>query len=122
VDTEAKNETRTAAEAFVQPFMAQYLKFDPVTNEDRTAMRLHNRDTVHTAIPVPATRALITELKAKGGFQDEATPDSAAIPCGRQWVSAQFYVGPGKGDGLRRPDPDPTDDPQPLDVYAAAAG
>jgi hypothetical protein len=82
--------------------MAQYLKFDPVTNEDRTAMRLHNRDTVHTAIPVPATRALITELKAKGGFQveirfqDEATPDSAAIPYGDNGCLLSFTWGPEK--------------------------
>jgi hypothetical protein len=102
VDTEAKNDARKAAEAFVRPFMAQYLKFDPVTNEDRTAMHLHNRDTVHTAIPVPATRAIITELKAKGGFQveirfqDEATPDSAAIPYGDNGCLLSFTWGPEK--------------------------
>ncbi|MDR2071320.1 MAG: hypothetical protein LBP81_07910 [Treponema sp.] len=44
VDTEEKNGRRKAAEGFVRPFIQQYLKFDPVTNEDRTAMNLHNRD------------------------------------------------------------------------------
>jgi hypothetical protein len=88
VDTEAKNDARKAAEAFARQFVAQYLKFDPVTNEDRTAMNLHNRDTTHTAIGTPTTRALITDLKALGGFQveirfqDEATPNSRAIPYG----------------------------------------
>jgi adenine-specific DNA-methyltransferase len=53
------------------------------------------RDTAHTVIPVPATRAIITDLKALGGFQveirfqDEATPSSAAIPYGDNGVTAQ---------------------------------
>jgi hypothetical protein len=59
VDTEAKNNSRKTAGAFVRQFVAQYLKFDPVTNEDRTAMNLHNRDTTHTVIGTPTTRALI---------------------------------------------------------------
>jgi hypothetical protein len=102
VDTEAKNDVRKAAEGFVRPFIAQYLKFEPVTNEDRTAMRLHNRDTVHTAIPVPTTRALITDLKALGGFQveirfqDEATPTSIAIPYGDNGCLLNFTWGPEK--------------------------
>jgi hypothetical protein len=43
VETEAKNDVRKAA--FARRFVAQYLKFDPETNEDRTAMNFHNRDT-----------------------------------------------------------------------------
>jgi hypothetical protein len=51
-------------------------------------MNLHNRDATHTPIERPATRSLITDLKTLGGFQveirfqDEATPDSYAIPYG----------------------------------------
>ncbi|MDR2632340.1 MAG: hypothetical protein LBC51_01780, partial [Treponema sp.] len=56
VDTEAKNDAKKAAVEFIRPFVAQFLKFDPVTNEDRTAMNLHNRDTTKTTIGVPATR------------------------------------------------------------------
>ncbi|MDR0561078.1 MAG: hypothetical protein LBG73_00115 [Spirochaetaceae bacterium] len=88
VDTEVKNEARKAAVGFVRPFIQQYLKFDPVTDEDRTAMNLHNRGKTHSVIGKPADRALITNLKALGGFrveirfQDEATPDSRAIPYG----------------------------------------
>jgi hypothetical protein len=88
VDTEEKNDRRKVAEGFVRPFVQQYLKFEPVTNEDRTAMNLHNRDTTRSPIGKPATRALITDLKALGGFQvevrfrDEAAPDSHAIPYG----------------------------------------
>ena len=59
VDTEAKNDAKKEAVGFIRPFVAQYLKFDPVTNEDRTAMNLHNRDTTKTAIGVPTTRPII---------------------------------------------------------------
>ena len=102
VDTEAKNDARKAAEAFARQFVQQYLKFDPVTNEDRTAMRLHNRDTGHTAIGTSATRALITDLKTLGGFQveirfqDEATPNSRVVPYGCNGCLLNFSWGPEK--------------------------
>jgi hypothetical protein len=53
VDTETKKDARKAVEAFIRPFMAQYLKFDPVTNEERTTMNIHNWDTTHIPIGVP---------------------------------------------------------------------
>jgi hypothetical protein len=102
VQTEAKNDARKNAEAFVRPFVAQYLKFDPVTNEDRTAMNLHNRDTLPSTIGVPATRPVITDLKPLGGFQveirfqDEATPDSRAIPYGMSGCLLNYAVGATK--------------------------
>jgi hypothetical protein len=102
VDTEAKNDARKTAEAFTRQFVAQYLKFDPVTNEDRTAMNLHNRDTTHTAIGTPATRAIITDIKTLGGFQveirfqDEATPKSHAIPYGYNGCLLNYTAGTGK--------------------------
>jgi hypothetical protein len=102
VDTEAKNDARKAAEGFIRPFVQQYLKFDPVTNGDRTAMNLHNRDTTHSPIEKPATCALITDLKVLGGFQvelrfqDEATPDSRARPYGDNGCLLNYTVGPEK--------------------------
>ncbi|MDR1325660.1 MAG: hypothetical protein LBK00_06455 [Treponema sp.] len=102
VDTEEKKDQRKAVEGFVRPFIQQYLKFDPVTNEDRTAMNLHNRDATHSPIEKPTTRALITSLKALGGFQvevrfqDEATPDSHAIPYGCNGCLLHFVWGPEK--------------------------
>jgi hypothetical protein len=102
VDTEEKNDRRKTAEAFARQFVAQYLKFDPVTNEDRTAMNLHNRDTTHTPVGKPATRALITDLKTLGGFrveirfQDEATPGSHAIPYGCNGCLLNYTWGPEK--------------------------
>jgi hypothetical protein len=53
VDTEAKNNVKKAAKAAVRPFVNQYLRFSPVTNEDRTAMGIPNRDTHPTPVPVP---------------------------------------------------------------------
>jgi hypothetical protein len=43
VDTEAKNDAKKAAVAAIRPFVNQYLRFPPVTNEDRTAMGIPNR-------------------------------------------------------------------------------
>jgi hypothetical protein len=55
VDTEGKNDARKAAEARARPFIQQYLMFPPVTNEDRTAMGLHNKDNTRTPDTAPAT-------------------------------------------------------------------
>ena len=102
VDTEAKNDARKSATAFIRPFVAQYLKFDPVTDEDRTAARVHNTGKTHTPIGKPATLALITELKALGGFrvdirfQDEGTPQSRAVPYGMNGCLLSFTFGPEK--------------------------
>jgi hypothetical protein len=88
VDTEAKNDARKAAAAVARPFIAQYLMFPPVTNEDRTAMGVHNKDTQRTPIGEPKTRPVIVEIRALGGYQvkiwisDETTLDSRAIPYG----------------------------------------
>jgi hypothetical protein len=55
VETEAKNDAKKASAADIRPFVNQYLRYPPVTNEDRTAMGIPNRDTVRTPVPVPAT-------------------------------------------------------------------
>jgi hypothetical protein len=44
VDTKAKNDAKKAAEAIIRPFVNQYLRFLPVTDEDRLAMGIHNKD------------------------------------------------------------------------------
>jgi hypothetical protein len=53
VETEAKNIAKTVAKAVVRPFVNQYLRYPPVTGEDRTAMEIPNRDAHHTPIPKP---------------------------------------------------------------------
>jgi hypothetical protein len=55
--TEKKNEKRKDAEALLRPFVAQYLRFPPVTNEDRTAMNIRNHDTKPTPTPRPLNQA-----------------------------------------------------------------
>ena len=47
-DTVTKDETRLHTEAFIRPFVKQYLKFDPVTDADRVNMRIHNESHTHT--------------------------------------------------------------------------
>jgi hypothetical protein len=102
VDTEVKHEARRAAESFVRTFIQQFLKYDPVTDADRTAMNLHNRDKTHTVIGKPTTRALITDLKAVGGFQvevtfqDETTPESKARPYGFNGCLLNYTYGTEK--------------------------
>jgi hypothetical protein len=44
VDTKAKNDAKKAATALLRPFVNQYLRFLPVTDEDRMAMGIHNKD------------------------------------------------------------------------------
>jgi hypothetical protein len=51
--TDAKNEARAAAEAFVRPFVNQYLRFPPVTDSDRDEMGIRNRDVQPTPRPEP---------------------------------------------------------------------
>jgi hypothetical protein len=57
VDTEAKNDAKTAAKTVIRPFVNQYLRYPPVTNEDRTAMSIPNKDTIPTPIPPPEAQA-----------------------------------------------------------------
>jgi hypothetical protein len=53
VQTEAKNDAKEAAKKAIHPFVNQYLRFPPVTNEDRTAMGIPNPDPHPTPVPVP---------------------------------------------------------------------
>jgi hypothetical protein len=82
----------------------QFLKFDPVTNEDRTAMNLPNHDDTKTTIGVPATRAVIGELKAIGGFrmeipfQDETKPNSKQKPYGYNGCLIYYTTGAEKAN------------------------
>jgi hypothetical protein len=55
VDTEAKKDAKTAALGAIRPFVNQYLRYPPVTDEDRTAMGIPNRKTGHSPVPVPVT-------------------------------------------------------------------
>jgi hypothetical protein len=64
VDTEAKNDAKAAARAVIRPFVNQYLRFPPVTNEDRTAMGIPNKDTHPTPRKPPETAPLFSIVQA----------------------------------------------------------
>ncbi|MDR0638647.1 MAG: hypothetical protein LBG27_07085 [Spirochaetaceae bacterium] len=53
VDTEAKNDAKKAALKVIRPFVNRYLRYSPVTDEDRTAMAIPNHDTHPTPVPRP---------------------------------------------------------------------
>jgi hypothetical protein len=56
-DTLAKNNRKEAAKALIRPFVNQYLRFPPVTDEDRLAMGIPNRDTKPSRVPAPTSQA-----------------------------------------------------------------
>jgi hypothetical protein len=62
VQTEAKNDAKKAAKQALRPFINQYLRFPPVTDEDRTAMKIPNKDTHPTPVPTPGD---IPEVEAQ---------------------------------------------------------
>ncbi|MDR1430163.1 MAG: hypothetical protein LBI85_07710 [Spirochaetaceae bacterium] len=55
VETEIKNEAKEASRAGARAFVNQYLRFPPVTDADRTAMGIHNKDIHPTPIKPPET-------------------------------------------------------------------
>lgn len=102
VDIEAKNNVHAETLRFVRAFVAQYLRFDPVTNEQRTAAGIPNRSTARKPIEKPKTRALLTDLRVLGGFQieirfqDEATPNRRARPYGMSGCLLNYAWGAEK--------------------------
>jgi hypothetical protein len=62
VDREAKNDAKRASKKAIQAFVNQYLRFPPVTDEDRTAMGIPNYDTHPSPIPIPGD---IPEVEAQ---------------------------------------------------------
>jgi hypothetical protein len=55
VDTLAKKEGKKAAVKIIRSVVNQYLRFPPVTDEDRKAMGIPNRDTHYTHVQPPET-------------------------------------------------------------------
>jgi hypothetical protein len=56
VDTEAKNDAKKETKDVIRPFVNQYLRFPPVTNEDRSAMSIPNHDDNPTPVPAPTSQ------------------------------------------------------------------
>jgi hypothetical protein len=55
VDIYAKNTAKRNAKALLRPFINQYLRFPPVTDADRLAMGIPNKDTHPTPVKPPET-------------------------------------------------------------------
>jgi hypothetical protein len=101
-----------------------------ISDADRVSAGLHAKDKARTPIPVPATRCLITDLRPLGGFrveigfQDEATPDSRAIPYGCNGALLNYTWGQEKLSdyGLLTSNKLITDNPWPLQLPPEAEG
>jgi hypothetical protein len=96
VDTEAKNDAKKAAVKVIRPFVNQYLRYPPVTDEDRTAMGIPNHDTTRTPIGAPRTKPVFTtEVKTIRSitvpFQEEGVK-SRAIPYGYNGAVVSWSV------------------------------
>jgi hypothetical protein len=113
VQTEAKYNAKKAAKKTVRPFINQYLRHLPVTDADRTAMGIPNRDTVRTRIGKPKT-VPVFGLVIKGirkvtvPFHDEET-DRRGIPYGMGGALVSWKVSDA-----------PIDDPEQLERSALA--
>jgi hypothetical protein len=55
IDTLAKNNAKKAAVKFARLFVNRFLRYDPVTDADRAAMGIPNRDTHPTPVTPPET-------------------------------------------------------------------
>jgi hypothetical protein len=104
VDTEAKNDAKKAAIALIRPFVSQYLRFAPVTNEDRTAMGVPNHKDGHTPIPVPTTAPQLfidtgSRRRLLISYIDEGTKRRGK-PDGVHGIEVKWAVLDQKPDGI----------------------
>jgi hypothetical protein len=56
VDTAGKNRARGSSEKALREFINHFLRYPPVTPEDRANMGIPEKDTTHTPVPIPHTR------------------------------------------------------------------
>jgi hypothetical protein len=96
VDTEAKNDAKKSAIAKIRPFVNQYLRFSPVTNEDRTAMAIHNHKDTRTPIPIPTTAPQLlidtgTRRRLIISYRDEGS-DRRGKPNGVHGIEVKWAV------------------------------
>jgi hypothetical protein len=109
--TPAKNEEHKrvlhVSVKFSSIFINQYMRFPPVTNEDRTNNGIPNADTTPTQVPEPTSRPILSNLRAVGGFvitfhfYDEFVESSQAVPTGYAGCQTHFAVGPEKITDLK---------------------
>jgi hypothetical protein len=68
-DTEWKNKKRKEAVTVIRSMVKQYLRFPPVTDENRIAMNIPNRDTTPTNRPVPTSQPDAEVLPTPNRYQ-----------------------------------------------------
>jgi hypothetical protein len=68
-DTEWKNKKRKEAEKVISAFVNQYLRFPPVTDEDRINMGIPNKDTIHTNHPAPTSQPDVDVLPTTNHYE-----------------------------------------------------
>jgi hypothetical protein len=93
---------RKVTEKAFRDFINQYLRFPPVTDEDREVMGIPNHDTKPTTHPAPNTVAIINGLEQVLGhrillrFHDQNVEIGQAIPYGYNGCLLSFFVGAEK--------------------------
>jgi hypothetical protein len=101
-DTEWKNKKRKEAEKTISSFVNQYLRFPPVTDEDRVNMNIPNRDTTYTKHPAPEARPMfVAKATGDGKILVEVELESAGHwPPNAEGVKYYWEI-------IDEPDPDP---------------
>jgi len=109
VDTEHKQNERQSSEVFLRPFIGQYLKFGQVSDEERTAMGVHNKDTHPTHHPAPSSQPDTDVRNTKNHFEHEVralnSSGDAVKPDDAHGVRFAWQVGgerPANGADLPR--------------------
>jgi hypothetical protein len=92
------------AEKFARDFVNQYLRFPPVTDEDRDTIGVNNPDPTRTSQPAPDTVAIINGIEPLLGhririrFHDEKVEEGRARPKGYNGCLLSFVVGDERVD------------------------
>jgi hypothetical protein len=97
VDTAAKNAAKKAAKALIHPFVNQYLRFPPVTDEDRLAMKIPIHDSNPSPIPVPGRGPVFSIVQMGPGtlgiiYRNGETGKKGSKPRGVEGVRIYYGV------------------------------
>jgi hypothetical protein len=95
-DTEWKTKKRKEAEAVIRGMVNQYLRFPPVTDEDRIKMNIPNKDTTYTKQPVPTNHVgFVLEINAVYSLKIrfwELETQAKGVPKGMNGVVVNWKV------------------------------
>lgn len=96
----AKDAAMKNAKRAMRAFANSSVRYNPnMRDADKKALGVPVRDPINTIIQAPATRAMIGELKALGGFRieirfhDEETPARKALPYGCNGCLLNYVYG-----------------------------